>query len=413
MDHPVLYELFLALAQDKKWPALGVGDYLLLPELLRKRNWRINNFDDLSRVCELLWMKNQTQQQHFTNVLNARRQSLESFIEAIKLLENTLPEEETMKQVAPELKTDPLKPPEPGPRQEAPPPSAPPPKQDEKKPQNGSAATEEQGGIEIKLDSDEDGVFDQTYRLPAGDPLLPLSTAFLLNNEYYPVTSRVLQQDWRKLFSRQQSPELGDVDIDRTIGKIAKEGFFLDVERGYKTRNRWSLFIFIDRSQGMDSFSSFGDELARSAQDSLLHSNCRPWYFTEAPFPDKDRNNGYILVNENQTRSTTTRHLFRPVIKRNRVVLIYSDAGVVQGSRDGDQRMRRLSPFLDHLSRETAYIAWINPSPTHRWKGTCAETIVNGFDRIPMYEATRQGFGLALSALKGKFTIQKLESDVA
>ncbi len=414
MDHPFLYELFVALAKDSRWPMLGIGDYLLLMELLEKGNYRIGSFDDMVRVCEVLWMKSPLQKPHFAAVFRSRKEAIGSFIEALKSAEQaaTLPKKGDEVPVGP----DKVAPPEnttvmnPGQSDAVIPPVTPPP--EDIKIKKDIPITDEEGTMEVTIGSDDGTVADPTYRLPVGNPILPLSTAFLLNREYYPVPSRVLQQDWRKLVRRQQGLRREGIDITHTIKNIAREGIFLDIEQPYATENRLSLYIFIDRGPGMDTFLSFGKELAQSARDSLVHIHSQPWFFTEAPLKDKEESNGFILMNEDQSRSTNTLRLFMPSTRQNRVVLIYSDGGVVRGPEAGDQQLQRLRPFLSYLLKKTAYVAWLNPTPAHRWEGTRAGTIVREFEQIPMYEATRQGLGMALSSLKGRLTFKTMGTNV-
>jgi hypothetical protein len=422
MDQPFLYDLFTALHKDSRWPRPGLAEYFLLPELLKKYPRMTGSFEDLAFACETLWAKSPAQQLFFAEVFREKRAALEGWLDAMRLAreqkasalnidkpaapaEAAVKANETERSLPPADKTD----------------QAGVVSQDQQKggetkasPQQPESANKKEADleyIEVSVGYGEEDGQGRWLQMRESSSTLPLSKMFLLDTEYFPVSSRNLQQDWRKLVSRQEGAGPSEPDLTGTIKRIARDGFFLDFEYLRRPVNRLSLFIFIDRAPGMETFLNFGIELARSAGDSLVHLDCKPWFFSGLPFPDENRGSGYQLMDQQGTAAVNTFSLFKPVIKQHRVVLIYSDAGAIRGSRPGEEELSRTRQFIDHLLQNTAYVAWMNPTPAHRWPGTKAAVIAREFPEIGMYEASRTGLGQVINGLKGKINFKSIQAN--
>jgi len=406
MDHPFLYELFTALHADSRWPRPGMDEYFLLLQLLEKHPQATASFDELVFACETLWVKSPAQQQYFNGVFSARRKDLEAWVAAMQRERDrqtaadpgTVHTTNSRAEATDQSKATGQKPP----AEDVSPPPSPGARPAATPPPNPSQKKEEQEYIEVSVGHGEATGTGRYMPIPENGGSLPLSKLFFLDTEYFPVSSRVLQQDWRKLVSRQEYSAPSEPDVPRTVRRIAREGFFLDFEYQPRSSNRLALFIFIDRGPGMEAFLPFGVELAQSAVASLAHLHCDPWFFSELPFPDNNPDNGYQLTNRQRTRATNTFSLFRPVIQQNRVVLIYSDAAAIRGHVPTAEEWLRTENFIGYLLKQTAYVAWMNPAPSHRWKDTKAARIAQRFPEIGMYEATRAGLGQVIDSLKGK-----------
>lgn len=410
MENPFLFELFMALHADSRWPRPGMDEYFLLLQLLKKYPQATASFDEIVFACETLWVKSPAQQQYFQEVFSARRKDLEAWVAAMQ-------RERDKKASADAATTQPANA-DNADRQQAPSgrktvaddvsspqDSRPGPAAPSQQPAGIPPKKEEQEYIEMSVGHGGPDGTGRYMPMPENAGSLPLSKLFFLDKEYFPVSSRVLQQDWRKLVSRQEYAGPSEPDIPRTVRRIAAEGFFLDFEYQPRSSNRLALFIFIDRGPGMDVYLPFGVELAQSAVASLAHLYCEPWFFSELPFPDENPDNGYQLTNQQRTRATSTFSLFRPVIQPNRVVLIYSDASSIRGHLPSAEEWLRTEKFIGYLLQQTAYVAWMNPAPAHRWEDTKAGRIAQRFPEIGMYEATRTGLGQVIDSLKGKTTL--------
>jgi len=406
-DHPFLYELFMALHADSRWPRPGMDEYFLLLQLLERHPQLAATFDEMAFACETLWAKSPAQQQFFREVFRTRRNDLETWLAAAQRHDDKKTSASQKDEASQSTNTGGSTPPHsptgqktmaenapPSPPPGTRPPATPPSTTTQKK--------EEQEYIEMSVGHGEPAGSGRYMPIPENGGTLPLSKRFFLGKEYFPVSSRVLQQDWRNLVSRQEYAGPSEPDMPRTVRRIATEGFFLDFEYQPRSSNRLALFIFIDRGPGMEAFLPFGVELAQSAVASLAHLYCYPWFFSELPLRDDNPDNGYLLTNQQRTRGTNTFSLFRPVIQQNRVVLIYSDAAAIRGHQPGVEEWQRTENFIGYLLQQTAYVAWMNPAPSHRWKDTKAARIAEQFPEIGMYEATRTGLGQVIDSLKGK-----------
>jgi uncharacterized protein len=81
-------------------------------------------------------------------------------------------------------------------------------------------------------------------------------------------------------------------------------------------------------------------------------------------------------------------------------LLIVSDAGAARGPGDRE-RLQETRRFLDRVSGTWQPVAWVNPMPRRRWKGTSADRIA----RIPglaMTELTEDGLVQAIDILRGR-----------
>jgi uncharacterized protein with von Willebrand factor type A (vWA) domain len=410
MKQPFLYAIFAALHEDDRWPRPGIGEYFLLVELLDREPGIAADLQLFAFACETLWAKTPAQQNHFRELFREWQAVLEAWL---LLMQNA------------QANPGPPVPPKPGPDIPAsdPGPDIKDPKTDifDQRKDNGAEGKESSPGTVDNRNQEKEGFVEiaigpgtatgQPSALPVPElsPRLPLSKRFLMADEYFPVSRRTLQQDWRKLASWQKGTGAPKPDLPATVLRIAREGIFFDFEYTRRASNRLSLFILADRGPGMDVFFSFGKELARAAGDNMARRHPKPWYFSDLPLPEDNRENGYQLLNEDRTAAISTAALLRPVIAQNRVVLIYSDAGAIRGKTPGAPELDATRQFVHHLLRHTAYVAWMNPAPQHRWKGTRAAVIAQEFPEIGMYEATRAGLSKVIDSLKGKITFKSIE----
>ena len=81
-------------------------------------------------------------------------------------------------------------------------------------------------------------------------------------------------------------------------------------------------------------------------------------------------------------------------------VLIYSDAGAARGALD-ETRVEHTRRLLEVLRRHTSAIAWLNPVPSERWRGTTAGAIHERLD-VPMFTFDRGGLTSAVDVMRGR-----------
>ena len=408
MSNLPLYDLFMELNERAGRNRLGMDNYFLLLDLIQREPGWASSLDNIAFACELLWMKDERRRPAFATAFAKRRAALQAVLETMATENQKSGQPETVGEPTGEYESKPAS--DQGPAN-APAPGAT--NADSRTSQGTKETTRTAdngaGSLQLRTGAGQGTGSDTSGSLPGNPDLLPPSKSFLLNNEYFPVPGRALLQNWRSLVSKQESTPGQEVDVSKTIRTTARRGEFRDLEYKREANNRLSLFIFIDMANTMVAYTEFGKELGRSAEDSLAHGRVQPYFFSDYPLPDPDPANGFLLMNEEQTESYTTRNLFRSLDKRNIVALVYSDAGALSGPEDPNPLgVPPITGFLNYLIRHTAYAAWLNPAPESRWKNTNAADIIGRFPEIPMYEAGRTGMLQAINTLKGKSSSKSL-----
>ncbi|PSL27672.1 hypothetical protein [Chitinophaga ginsengisoli] len=185
---------------------------------------------------------------------------------------------------------------------------------------------------------------------------------YTFDNRYLPVSRRFIEQTIRSL--RYKVPGAGrpTVDIPATVEEVARKGYFdewkLTEEDGFVTR--WTLLI--DHEGSMVAFKDLTDAIVESATTGNVKNEGDVFYFRNYP-------SEYLFTNPEHTRSVKLRKL---ITSPPRNILIVSDAGAARGYYSED-RVRKVFRLLYQLRSHR--IAWLNPLPEQRWKGTSAEKI--------------------------------------
>jgi hypothetical protein len=185
---------------------------------------------------------------------------------------------------------------------------------------------------------------------------------YTFNNRYLPVSRRFIEQTIRSL--RYKVPGAGrpTVDIPATVEEVARKAYFdewkLTEEDGFVTR--WTLLI--DHEGSMIAFKDLTDAIVESATTGNVKNEGDVFYFRNYPAE-------YLFTNPEHTRSVKLRKLIN---SPSRNILIVSDAGAARGYYSED-RVRKVFRLLYQLRSHR--IAWLNPLPEPRWKGTSAEKI--------------------------------------
>lgn len=413
MNEVLIYDLFTALRKEKRLVAGGTGEYLLLQEFFDK-DFSFQNFEELEFALETLLVKSKSEQQVFRSIMREWRKKVEAYANAQYVLLKNLKE--------PQKPTPPVED-APGRNTADTPKTNEPPVSHTPQSQTSTTTTTSQseGQTDVEVYDASVKVEEGTISLSKAGPAAPDSTkqtlrpdevvaeldkskTYLFGNEYFPVQKRYLQQNWRSLKNKQETGEKNVIDLDKTISSIAKTGIFFDFQYQKYEQNLLSLFIFVDQGEAMSAFSAFGEELAASARESLVHRKTRNYYFYNLPQPEtNDKSQEYILFNEDSTQSYTISSLFSKHNANNIVVLIYSDAGAIKGYDElWENRAEETRDFLHYLLKRTACVAWLNPAPRHRWENTPALDIAGAFSEMQMFEANHVGIVQAINALKGK-----------
>jgi uncharacterized protein len=220
-----------------------------------------------------------------------------------------------------------------------------------------------------------------------------LSDRLLLSTDYLPVTQRQMKQNWRYLrrFVREGVPT--ELDINATIDQLGRYGILLEPVLVPRRVNRTELLLFIDQDGSMVPFHSLSRRLVETAQRGGRLGKAGVYYFSNCPVE-------YIYRDLHYQEAEPMKDAFAQLRKDRTVVLIFSDAGAARGGFNSE-RIELTEAFLNQLKQHVRYIAWLNPMPRSRWRGTTSSEIAN---LIPMFEVSRRGLQDAVGVLRGHHT---------
>jgi uncharacterized protein with von Willebrand factor type A (vWA) domain len=235
---------------------------------------------------------------------------------------------------------------------------------------------------------------------PPGMQALPIQapTLFLPEEDavtlqaYYPVSRRSLVYNWRYLRRPIADGPKTLLDIDATIQRVTRQGFYLAPVYRRQARNAARLLLLIDQNGSMTPFHHFTRDLVETAKDEsrLDPDNVEVAYFQNVPTGSVFRDS-YLTVPVALAAVLAT-------CDQATSVLVVSDAGAARGYRMRD-RIRGTIRFLQRIKRATGLLAWLNPMPATRWEGSSAEVIAQA---VPMFQMDNDGLGNAIDVVRGQ-----------
>lgn len=228
--------------------------------------------------------------------------------------------------------------------------------------------------------------------VPAGVPAvlreLPLTTPFDLE-AWLPVTRRQMGRAWRAYRRMGQRGAPVEVDADATIRRIHRDGVMAEPVLVPRRTNQARLLILEDTGGSMVPFRYVSAELVEAARHAGL-ARVDVFYFHDVAMDVVFRDPALlapVTVEDAVGRFTDAG------------VLLYSDAGAARGGRDAE-RARRTAELLEVLRRATPNVAWLNPVPAERWRGTTAD-LVRRRTGVPMFPLDPGGLRGAVDHLRG------------
>lgn len=214
--------------------------------------------------------------------------------------------------------------------------------------------------------------------------------AVLSGDDYSPLTRRQMKQSWRRLRRLVREGAPTELDIKATIRAIGRQGGLLAPVFVPRRRNRSELVLLIDLEGSMVPFHALSKRLTETARQGGGLHQVTVYYFHNCPTKHLYRDPARI---EAISLQEVVRHL-----RQQTGVLIFSDAGAACG-RWNPERVELTAEFLDELRQGVRYVAWLNPMPHQRWRGTTAGDIAR---LVPMFEFSRWGLEAAIGVLRGK-----------
>ncbi|HEX6910192.1 MAG TPA: hypothetical protein VF142_07350, partial [Longimicrobium sp.] len=180
-----------------------------------------------------------------------------------------------------------------------------------------------------------------------------------------------------------------EVDAAATLRRIYRDGVLAEPVLVPRRTNQAQALILEDTGGSMVPFRHVTAELVEAARHAGL-GRVEVRYFHDVPVDVVFRDPS----------------LMAPVMLDDAAgpfadagILVYSDAGAARGGMD-PERVRRTARLLDVLWRATPNVAWLNPVPAERWRGTTAEAIRAGTG-VPMFPLDLRGLQSAVDHMRG------------
>lgn len=209
---------------------------------------------------------------------------------------------------------------------------------------------------------------------------------------YYPISRRSLVYNWRYLRRPVADGAKTVLDLEATVQRSTRQGFYLAPVYKRKLRNDARLLLLIDQNGSMTPFHHFTRDLVETVnqESSLDPENVAAYYFQNVPA-------GGVFRDPYLTKPVPLAEALA-ACDESTSVLVVSDAGAARGYRMRD-RVRRTIRFLQQLRRYTTLLAWLNPMPESRWEGSSAEVIAQS---VPMFQMDNEGLSNAIDVVRGQ-----------
>ena len=180
------------------------------------------------------------------------------------------------------------------------------------------------------------------------------------------------------------------LDIEVTVDRAARQGFFLAPVYRRRESNQAHLVLLVDQAGSMVPFHRFTRDLVESACWESTLQQVDVFYFHNVLTAS-------IYHDSHLTELVPLDQVLEQCTSDTSVVLV-SDAGAARGYRRLD-RVRTTTEFLARLKQRTALLAWLNPMPRERWPSTSAQIIAH---LVPMFPMDPDGLSDAIDVVRGQ-----------
>jgi uncharacterized protein len=335
-------------------------------DLLRQaldQGYGLNGWEDLRRLCRLLWVKPclSYDSDLFERTFDRYRQQLHRQWQSELEPSDPLPTKSQTPADAPTLPTVPPR------RMPAQP-----------------AKNEGQAPVAVKTSPPQ---YDT-----AGDG--SSEPGFHLMPTQMPVQLETIRGSWKVLRQLVQEGRDYELDLEGTIARINRDGVFSEVVLRPSLVQQAELLVLIDESEAMVPFHPVIQPLITSVEEQRI-SPAQLYRFTV--FPDD-----FLYQWQYPTKAVPLVPLLSRLHRSRTVVWIVSDAGAAAGTYS-PERLSGIVEFLTRLLPCIRELLWINPLPADRWQSTTAEAIAQALDGrmialdpISLQRAVRQPFSLPI-----------------
>ena len=206
----------------------------------------------------------------------------------------------------------------------------------------------------------------------------------------FPLSRRAMVYLWQYVNRPVKDGSEDVLDVDETVERAARQGFFLSPVYARRETNHAHLLLLIDQNGSMTPFHYLTRELVETASCESTLERLDVYYFHNVPATS-------IYLDPYLTKSILRTQALK-MCNSNTSVLIVSDGGAARGYRRFE-RFEATIQFLADIEQKTNHIAWLNPMPKNRWDRTSAQLIAY---RVSMYPMNNQGLSNAIDTIMGK-----------
>ena len=245
---------------------------------------------------------------------------------------------------------------------------------------------------EVKQELVETQTNQEIAAQPVKSPFTPLEIEDETEFEnYWTLSRRQMVYACRYLRRLVADGQQDVLDVDQTVEKAAKQGFFLQPIYRRREKNHAHLLLLIDQEGSMTPFHRFTRDLVDTAKYESDIAKLNVVYFHNIPAESVYQDS----------------HLTKPIpfiqilaeCDNNTKVLIISDAGAARGYRRMG-RVQAITEVLFDIKEYTNLVAWLNPMPQERWDSSSAKILSH---LVPLFPMNKEGLAQAINIVQGQF----------
>ncbi|KRB42989.1 hypothetical protein [Terrabacter sp. Root181] len=210
-------------------------------------------------------------------------------------------------------------------------------------------------------------------------------------SDYVPVTKRQMKQSWRSFRHAARSGPMVELDVEATVRLVGDTGVLVEPVKVARRVNLARLLVLVDDGGSMVPFRGIADRLIETARRGGRFGQSGVFYFHNCP-------GVHLYTDSHRQWAVPFDEAIAPWVSDRTGVLFFSDGGAARGGRSLERFGETVSS-LTRLRQRIDRIAWINPMPKERWRGTTAADIAT---QVAMFELSRGGFRDAVLSLRGR-----------
>lgn len=210
--------------------------------------------------------------------------------------------------------------------------------------------------------------------------------------EFLPVSRRKMVYAWRRLRRPVADGPADVLDVAATVDRAARQGFYLAPVYGRRKRNHARLLLLLDHGGSMVPFHRLTRELAETAAAESDFESVDVYYFHNVP-------GGVLYLDPFRTRGVPMARVLGECTN-DTGALIVSDAGAARRTELVVRRLAETVAFLGQMQAHMVRLAWLNPLPPERWRGSTAGAIARS---VPMFAISADGLARAIDVVRDQY----------